>query len=705
MAVIGKIRKRSGLLIAIIGIALAAFVLGDLFKNRGARKNIPIAVVNGEKISFADFNKLSEENVENQKAQSQTGNVSDVQRYYIKKQTYDQMVKDVLMEEIYGKLGIDVKKEELYDLVQGKNPHPIIKQYFTNPETNIFDAEMVRQFIGNLDQMDARRKDLWLSLEDYIKNDRKLNEFNNLILKAHYVPNALAKMEYVDQGKTANIDFFGVKYQTVKDDQISVTENDYKDYYNKNKYRFQNENAQVNLDYVVFNIKPSKEDMQAVTRQMNDLSKEIDGLKMNEIPQFINAVSDVPYNKTWKGKGQLSPRIEETMLNSKVGTKVGPYIQNNTYYLAKLMETTMRPDSMKASHILIAYKGAARADEKVTRDKESAKKLADSLLAIAKKSPRKFDKLAEKYSNGPSASKGGDLGWFADGAMVPAFNEAVIDNKKNAITSAETQFGYHIIKVTGKKKPVKKVKVAEIVREILPSSKTIQDMYVKASRFSGENNTAEKFKKAIADENLSKRTTGLFDISKYNISGIENPRQIVRWAFDEERKVGDVSNVFEDDEKYIVAVVTEKEAPGYLPLEEVKSQIEPLVKREKKAEVLLKKFNNTTGNFNAKAKQLGAEIKHYDNLTYTTSNIKDFGAEKEAIGEIFQLKNGETSTPIQGNMAVYLVKMNKVQLPKEIKNYDGVKKRMDRDFSRLTNNIYNSIKESADIEDNSILAF
>ncbi len=705
MAAIGRIRKRSGLLIIIIGIALAAFVLGDLFKSRGARKDVPVAVVNGEKISFKDFNELAEKNVENQKGQSQNGRISDAQRFYTRKQTYDQMVKDILMNENYDKLGIDVKKEELYELVQGNNPHPIIKQYFTNPETNRFDDEMVRQFISNLDKMDAKRRNLWLSLEDYIKEDRKLQKFNNLIVKSHYVPNKLAEIEYTNQGKTANIDFFGVKYQTVKDSEISINESDYADYYNKNKYRFKNDQEKVNLDYVVFDIKPSKADVKAATNEINDLNKEMAGLELSQIPQFINAVSDVPYDNTWKSKGQLSPRIEETMLNSEVGAKVGPYLDNNTYYLAKLIETTMRPDSMKASHILIAYQGATRANEKVSRDKEKAKALADSLLAVIKKSPKKFADFAKKYSDGPTGEKGGDLGWFADGAMVPQFNEAVINTKKGKITSAETVFGYHIIKVDDKKAPVKKVKVAQIVREILPSSKTIQDMYVVASTFAGENRTAEKFNKAIAEKNLSKRTTGLFDVSKYSISGISNPRQIVRWAFNEERKTGDVSDVFEDGEKYVVAIVTEMKEPGYLSLEDVKSQIKPLVKREKKAAVLLNKFNDATGNFNAKAQKLGAEIKHYDKLTYTTSNIKDFGAEKEVIGDIFKLKDGQTSAPIQGNMAMYLVKMNKVQLPNKVENYNGVKKRMNSDFQRYTNNIYNSIKESADIESNSVLAF
>ncbi len=172
MAAIGRIRKHSGLLIAIIGIALAAFVLGDLFKSSGSRKNIPVGIVNGEEITYREFNQNAEQNLENQRQSSQTGNLTDQQRFQVRKATWDQMVKDIILQEQYDNLGLAVSPDELYDLVQGTEPHPLMRQYFQDPNTGQFNPDMVRQFLGNLNQMDQSARQQWLSLEKYIKEDQ-----------------------------------------------------------------------------------------------------------------------------------------------------------------------------------------------------------------------------------------------------------------------------------------------------------------------------------------------------------------------------------------------------------------------------------------------------------------------------------------------------------------------------------------------------
>lgn len=705
MAAIGRIRKNSGLLIAIIGIALAAFVLGDLFKSGGrGRQNTPVAVVNGEEINYADFSRQAEQNLENQRQRSRTGNLTDRQRFNVRQQTYEQMVREILMEERYDELGIRVTTEELFELVQGNNPHQVILNNFKDPNTSRFDPAMVRQFLANLNQMDQAQRQQWFALEEYIRQDRKFQKFSNLITKAYYVPDSLAKYNYLETGTTANVDYFGVKYQTVADDEVELTDQDYKNFYEENKYQYKNENEQRKVSYVVFDVAASQEDIQAIERQVNELDTELASVSVEELPRFVNSVSDVPYDSSWKSRGELPARIESTMFNSEPGAKVGPYVENEKYHIAKLVETSMRPDSLKASHILIAYQGASRAQD-VTRNRAEAKAFSDSLHNVLKNAPGRFAELAKEYSDGPTGSKGGDLGWFADGAMAYRFNEAVVNTREGKITSAETPFGFHVIKVTGKKDPVKNVRVAQIVREITPSSQTYQDVYMTASSFAGENETNEQFEAAIEEEGLNKRTTGFFDHNKYDIPGVTQPRQIIRWAFNEETSVGDVSGVFEDEAKFIVASLTEKRPAGHLSLEDVKTQIEPLVLRKKKGEKIINQIEEKSGDLNTIAAAMGQEIKHYEQLRFNGRNLKGFGPETKVIGKVFEMEPGKTSEPIEGNMAVYMVRLNSVENPPSISNYKATKQSMERTFQRNAALIYPAIKEHADVENNSILMY
>jgi peptidyl-prolyl cis-trans isomerase D len=174
----------------------------------------------------------------------------------------------------------------------------------------------VREFLANLNQMERAQRQQWINLEQYIKDDRKQQKFNNLITKAYYVPDSLAKMAYLEQGTTADIDYFGVKYQTVEDDEITITEEDYKNFYEENKHRFKNEKEQRNIEYVVFEVQATQEDINVIEKQVNELDEELAEIPLAEVPQFVNAVSDQPYDSSWKSRGELPARLENTMFTS-----------------------------------------------------------------------------------------------------------------------------------------------------------------------------------------------------------------------------------------------------------------------------------------------------------------------------------------------------------------------------------------------------
>lgn len=690
MALIGKIRKRSGLLVVIIGIALAAFILGDFSRKRNKTSNYA-GKIDGEEITIADYNAKVDENTNLQKLNSGNENLSSEENFSIRNSTWDQMVNDILMNEEYDELGITVSTEELDDQILGKNPHMYIQQNFKDPQTGKFDPALVSNFLQNLDKVDPKMKERYLYIEKAIKNDRLTTKFKALITKGYYMPKAFAQMDYIDRNRTATIRYFAARYSNISDSAAKLTDADYEKYYNENKYKFDQE-ASRDIDYVVFDVLPSSADRQKITDDFNKLTEEFKTTK--DIPAFINAVSDARFDSTWHKKGTLSPRIDSIMFNAPVGTFFTPYEEGNILHAGKLLAVEMRPDSMKASHILISYDGS-QVREKINRTKERAKQIADSLLTLMRKDASQFDAIAKKLSDDQSAkNNGGDLGWFTDGAMVAPFTNAVIKGKTGDAVMAETPFGYHVIKITGKKDPVKKIKVALLDRKIEPGNQTFQDTYVKASSFQGGLKSDKDFDNAVKKQNLNKRNAQYLRQMDYTIPGIKSAREVIRWAYSKDVKKGGISQVFDVEGSYVVATLKEIREKGIAPLEQIKKQIEPLVRRDKKAEMLTAQLNTAlsstkdiyqlAGKFNAKVDTTSTPFMGY--------NLAQYGRELDVIGRIFSMKAQTLSKPIKGTTGVFVVLVdNFVEPPAKT------------DLTAETNMVYNAFAGTVNRELNTIL--
>ena len=704
MAVIGSIRKRSALLIVIIGVALAAFVLGDFVKS-GPKRVVNIGSVAGEEITIMDFNREVDKNIENTKQQQNKERLTQQETYTVRDQTWEQMVRKVILSEQYDELGVEVTSNELFDLVQGPTPHELIMQYFVNPETGVYDRELVLNYLQNLDNLPAQSKAQWIQFENYIKEDRMLNKYNSLVSKAYYVPEQIAKMIYAADNDKAKVEYVAVKYTTVSDSAVTVTDQDYKNYFEENKYRYE-QKASRDIEYVVFDIKPSAEDMTEATKEIASIHSDF-AATSNPI-SFVNANSDKSYDSTWKAPGTLPVQLDSLMFNSEIGTVSEPYREAYTFHMGRLVETMMRPDSMKATHILIAYAGAMRANPEITRTAVEARVLADSLLEVVKKSPKKIDLLASQLSDDGSASQNsGNLGWFADGSMVPSFNEAVINTKDGGVTLAVSPFGFHVIKVTGKKEATKKVRVAMIDQEVIPSSVTYQNVFAQASKLASENHTSEEFANAIKEDKLNKRTAPKVMEMTNNITGIANARQIIRWSFNEEVNVGDVSEVFDLDGMFLVACVTNSYEAGYPAFEEVKDRMKTFVTNEKKGEYIVDQLKSFNGDLDKVVTDLQGEKFEVADLTFASRNLKGFGRENTVIGSVFASEAGTTLKPIAGGGAAFIVKIDLITPAGEIADYSfsknkvtsALKRRVDQDF------VYKALKDETDIEDNRLFFF
>ncbi len=347
----------------------------------------------------------------------------------------------------------------------------------------------------------------------------------------------------------------------------------------------------------------------------------------------------------------------------------------------------------------------------IKRTKEQAEKRADSLLNVIKNAVERFSFYAREFSDDPSAEQnGGDLDWFADGAMVPAFNQAVLDGKVGDIVKAETPFGYHIIHITGKKDPIKKVRVALISRTIEPSKETYQQVFLAASDFAIRNNTREKFDIAVIDQGLNKRTADNQGKMSNSIPGVEFPRQILYWAFNEKTSEGSVSPVYDMGKSCVVALLKKRYEKGTATLESIKSRIELMVKREKKAEILIGRVQQAidqTKDIALIASQLNAKVDTLVNVNFGSFNLPGgYGPEKDVIGRIFSMNQGQTAGPVKGTQGVYVVTVDEFDKPPVLSDYTQQKKALFNAVkARAGREAYNALLENAEMEDNRIMYY
>ncbi len=702
MAVIGKIRSYSGLLIAVIGIALAAFVLGDFFGYGPTRsQSLEVGSAGKSKIMYRDFEEKVAQAIENWRNQTGNQNPGIRETFQIRQQVWDQLLKDILMDVEYEKLGLKIHPDELSDMIIGNNPHPAILQSFTNPNDGSFDPQSVINFLQNMSSgaIDPSVQNQWFMLEDFIKDQRKEAKYHNLIRKGYYMPDILVQADYQDKNASIDLTVALLRYTDIDDSLVVITDRELRRTYNEHKHKHKRE-ASRDLEYVVFPIFPSEQDQETIRLQTERLMPEF--ATAENVETFINSNSDDRFNPTFFSRGQLSPIIDSIMFNAPVGTMYGPFIENNAFVVAKLNDVQLRPDSIKAAHILIAFKGSRSAAQEVSLTRDQAKVKADSILGVVRRNPASFSSLASVLSNDPSASSNqGDLGWFADGAMVPAFNQAVIDNPINSFTVAESEFGFHVIHITGKSSPTKKVQVARLTRNIEYSNQTFQRVFGQASAFSAALRNNDDFDAVVEGQGLSKRIVDNIKPMDNAIPGIENPRGIIQWAFAERTNKGGVSQIFDLDGRFVVARVSRIREEGIPSLNEIKDEIRTIAIREKKGQILIDKINQAAGNtLEEKAESLNTDSRLLENIRFNNNNLFGFGPEPAVVGSAFAMEIGKLNQ-VKGNNGVYLVRVNSNEPGIEPENWSLQRTQILSSFrNRVPGETFRVLRENAQVKDN-----
>ena len=701
MAAIGNIRKHYGLLVAFVGLALLAFVLGDLFKSTNSRQGTNVASVGNEKITYQDYSNMVSMNLENAKA-SNAGSITPEQNYSIHASTLEQMIRDIVMKREYKDLGLVVSSEELFDQFLGENPNQYVVSSFTGADGK-FNRELVETYIRDFQTLTPEMQANWLNFERAIKEYRLNTKYDNLLKKSFYLPTKLAERYYSDKNDKVSAEVYAIRYNTIADSTVVLSDADKKAFYEENKNKYQTDATRA-IDYIVFEIKPSKADIDFSRNLVNDLKDDLASIE--NAASFVNANSDLPFDSAWKSRTDVPAEFENAIFSNGAGFVYGPYENDGYYNVAKVLDVENRSDSLMASHILVSYANALRSTE--TRTKDEAKSLADSLLNVIKKDNSKIETLAKDFSDDPSAqTNNGDLGWFTDGTMVYTFNEFVQDNKVGTVGMVETPFGYHIIKVTDRNEAAPKARIAVVANEITASTATYQNIFAEANRFVTENTTAEEFNAAIENQGLNKRTFPTMRTTTNYITGISNPRQIVRWAFDENTKVGDMSSIFDLDDMYVVAVLTKAVEEGDAPYQDIAERYEYVIKKEKKGAMLAEQAKAYGTDYQKMIDNLKGEKTTVDNVTFEGRGFGNFGVEDKVIGTVIGMKEGEVSEPIIGGNGLYVVKVVKETPAATTTDYSNIQREQRSKYNNqiLNNAVYSALKDMTKIEDNSILFY
>jgi len=706
MATIQRIRQRSGLLVVVVFVALIAFLLGDLFRSGGSKffgdPNV-IGTVNGRDITRQELSQGMEElragNPE------QYANTTSIQ---LANFVWNNIVTEELLSAELSAAGMSVSEQEIYfDIITNPN----IRQNFAGANGQ-FDENMFKSYIAQVrDNRDASEQSVemwtqWLSFERAVANQAQNFKYTNAIEKAIFMPAGLAETE-INRGDAQHpAQYVYVPYIDVNEDEINVSDEDAKRYFNAHKEDFSQEEGR-NIEFINFPLAPSESDREGVRAELASLSFE--WLDVEDDSVFVNQHSDVRFQSEYYTTTELVGTGLDTLVDGQsVGFQKGPIDLGGAFAVVKLVDRKTVPDSVKARHILIPFTGATRADASVTRNPQEAKVLADSLFAYLEGNPSAFESVSEAFSSDVVAKeKGGDLGYFSRGSMAKPFENFCFFRKNGSIGVVPTQFGWHVIQVTDQKGENDVYKIGQIIREILPSDETIQTLYNQASGYAAEAQTAEDYRALATEKGFFLRPARNLGRFEEVVSGLGTARRVVRWAWDDDREEGNIGLLENDGNGYVVVVLTDKLEEGTSSFEMVQAQCLEAAKKDAKKALVLERLENASAGaatIEAVATAAGKEVR---TLSFRISqfNISGVGNEAKVVGTICGLEPGTLSPVILGENGAFVAITSPANPAPQI-DYANMAQNTQRSIRNLVGTqAYKALQDKAKIEDMRYMMF
>ena len=708
MATLEKIRSKAGLLVLVVGLALFAFIIGD-FLNSGStyfrQSQEKVAEVDGEVIKIQDYQNRVDEMTEMYKMQSGSASLPEEYQTQIRQSVFDGMVQEIVLDNATSKLGLTVSPEELFDMVQGENISPMIQQMqmFVNPQTGAFDKTALLNFLKTIDDdnianypadqqaqlMQARQ--FWMFWEKNIKRQRLEQKYTTLLSKAVSANKLDAKDAFDGSAVSSDIVYAMQSYATIPDSTVQVSKSEIEKLYNQRKELFKQKGKAIK--YIAVDIRPSKEDYDKASAEIESLKSEL--ASTDRVADLVTENSEIPYLDAFFAENALDAEMKQFVKTANVGDVYGPVFENDKYRMFKLVDKTVAPDSVKVSHIMLANTG----------DEAAIKAKADSLLNVLKKGGD-FAELAREFSADQAAEKGGELGWFTEATALRGVNEdfkkAVFSTPVNDYSIVKSLYGTHIVKVTEKTANVDKYKVADIDMTVSPSTKTYGNIYNELNQFISKNHDMNKLDDAAKEAGYNLLSNVTVTANDQLLGSIKNSRPVVRWAF--QNKKGDISEIFECDDKFVIAAIQGTLPEGYRSVESVTPMLKSELVAQKKGEKISQDLaaKNLTS-VDAYAQAMNSSVDSVKFVSFATRRIAGIGVEPKLNAMVSLAQEGQLSAPVAGNNGVYVFKVYGQN--KDAKDYDEAAEVKTLDASnayRFGFQAIQSLVNKADVEDNRI---
>lgn len=654
MALIGTIRKNGWILIVLMVLALGGFILMDVITNaqryRAGDIN-SLGKVNGKEIKRAEF-----DNYEKLIYANSQGNT-----FQVRQQVWTHFVEEALVLEEADQLGLGVSKDELIDLQFGNNLSPVIAERFKGEDgqPNRATLSSIKAAIDQGSFTDPVNRAYWAVQEKEVIKQRLQDKITAMVVKGVYTPAWQAEMVYKENNQRLDFAYVRIPYEKVLDTEAPITDEDYEAYLKDNPHLYDQEEETRIVQYVTFDVYPTSSDSAATYNTIVDL---YNGLKAAENDSAYVVSNNGIVEPNFRKKEMLAPSIADSMISLPIGSIVGPYLSDDSWSIAKILERKVTPDSVRARHILIREATPA-SEQKV-----------DSLMALLNAKTFSFDTLAAQNSQDPgSAVKGGDLGWFPEGVMVPEFNNVCFNiGEQGKYYKVSTQFGWHLIEVTGKKFITNSVGVraAYLSRMIEPSTQTQQAVKDQALALVQQSKTLEDLNREANKLNRPVQSTQPLRANDFSLGllGVgDDAREIIRWAFDEKTTAGEVNQQdifsFRDpnggyfDSRYLVVALKNITPKGPATVATLKEnpKAEQEVRNRKKAAFLEPKLQGVS-DLSAVAGQWSVTVDTATGSSMLQTFLPTGGSEPRVVGTAFSLTNGGISKPVAGASGVFVVK-------------------------------------------------
>ena len=661
MASLQRIRNHGALLIAIVGLAMLAFILGD-FLNSGSsffnRSRENVGVIEGQKIHYTEYEAAKDQLTEVYKIESGRSDFDEDTYAQIRNQVWNMMMMDYTLRAQAKEIGMDVTVDELSELCIGENPHQILRSRRAFMDENgQFNRDAVKNLIAAINDGSEeaaqnanlqQAKVYWLYWEKAVRISYMQEKYTALLqhlLKANSLD---AEFAFDSRQKGVSAEYAMQPYYTVADSLVKVSEGDIKKLYNQKKEQFKQTPNRA-IKYVAFNIVPSEDDFKAAETLMNNLQEEFKTTE--DIALVVNTNSDIMYDGRDYSEESVPAQFKEFAFakDAKAGDCTEILFENNTYAMARIMKAGYSlPDSVELKAIV-------------------------------------------------EGGEDQELGWFKADQLPKNIAEPALNGKRGDKFTVAQGMGEQTYEIMEIGKPTPKVKLAILAREVTPSSKTYSIIYNNAKQFIVTNNNAEAMEKAAQE-------AGMAVIPQYNLTAttdkvgqLKGSRTIVRWAFD--AKEGAVSDVFECGDQFIVAALTEVNDGEYRSLDAVRAELTFEATNNAKAAYIKKQLKGAE-TLEAAAQIMNQPVQHIERVSLADSRFGNAGMEPAVIGKTIALGENALSEPIQGNMAVFVVKTGAANNAADELNTEVEKAQLESRYAYLPYQAIQLVEDKAEVTDN-----